>query len=416
MQIDHVVIQWPRLGPYHLARLRAAQRLFSREGVRLTALETASDDDTYAWREETGDEPFERVQAFPGRTFESVSPAEMQRRVKEVLTRLDPDAVAIHTYSFPDSRACLEWCRRNRRIAVLMTDSKADDAPRTWIREVLKSIIISGYDAGLVAGSLHRDYMTSLGLPAEVLHVGYDVVDNDYFSSHAAAAREHPEKWRHLPGLRSDEPFFLSSNRFIERKNLLRLLDAYEIYRRDRSHPWRLVLLGDGPLRQRLEDRIERTGIEGVTLVGFRQIDEIPAYYAAARALVHPALVDQWALVVNEGMATGLPVLVSSGSGCHADLVEHGVNGFVFDPGRTDEIAASLARMDSPDVDPVGMGEQSLRIISDWTPDRFAASVLAAVRSGRDRSRRPLGWKLRVVLAVLRWSARNVTSFHTIEA
>ena len=39
---------------------------------------------------------------------------------------------------------------------------------------------------------------------------------------------------------------------------------------------------------------------------------------------------DTWALVVNEAMAAGLPVIVSRACGCVDDLVEDGVNGWSF--------------------------------------------------------------------------------------
>ncbi|MFT4605444.1 MAG: 1,2-diacylglycerol 3-alpha-glucosyltransferase, partial [Rhodothermales bacterium] len=186
--MKRLVIQWPRLGPYHLARLRATHALCAKEGVELIALETASLDSVYAWREEQQDVPFERVQVFPGKRFEDVTPAEMRREVTKQLDRIAPDAVAIHTYSFPDSRACVAWCRRNRKGAVVMTDSKADDAERSAPREFVKRLLLGAYDAAVTAGTRSRDYLTHLGFPGDAIWLGYDVVDNDYFAERAAAA------------------------------------------------------------------------------------------------------------------------------------------------------------------------------------------------------------------------------------
>ncbi|MBO6576964.1 MAG: glycosyltransferase family 4 protein [Rhodothermales bacterium] len=399
--MKRLVVQWPRLGPYHLARLRALYRQFSEAGIELIALETASRDEVYAWREEQADEPFKRVQVFPGRTFDEIPPGDMHSEVTAALNRLQPDAVAIHTYSFPDSRACVAWCRKHRRGAVVMTDSKQDDAARSWPREFIKRRVLSAYDAAVTAGSRSRAYLESLGFPGERIWLGYDVVDNDYF---ARAAADAPRP----AGLH--RPYFLASNRFILRKNLPLLLDAYAAYRVLVDQPWDLVMLGDGPLRPVLES----ASPEGVRFEGFRQIDEIPGYYAHAEAFVHPAEVDQWALVINEAMACGLPIIASTGAGATHDLVGGGVNGFAFEPEDRRALRESLRAMH--DVDRDAMGEASRRIIAEWGPELFAASMLSAARAAAEAGNRRFGPVQRLVLTTLRLATRSTTSFHAIES
>lgn len=328
--IQHLVVQWPRMGPYHLARLDASHQALDARGIRLTGLETAASDAAYEWNTSVDASAWSHRCAFPNREYRSIAPAEMERRVAELLDELDPDAVAIHTYSLPDSRACLSWCRRNGRVAVMMWDSRYEDAPRSAWWERVKSRIIVQHDSALAAGTDSVRYLERLGLPSEVIARGYDVVDNDAFARAAAAVRKAPDAWRHLPGLEGDAPYFLCVSRYLELKNLPGLLRAYAAYRVAHARPWRLILVGDGPQRAALEAEIESMGLEGVTLTGFMQIDALPAYYALAQVLVHPAHKDTWGLVVNEAMATGLPIVVSRETGCVADLVCEGENGYTF--------------------------------------------------------------------------------------
>ena len=82
-----------------------------------------------------------------------------------------------------------------------------------------------------------------------------------------------------------------------------------------------------------------------VILAGFKQYDELPAYYGLASAFVHASTTEQWGLVVNEAMASGLPVLVSDRCGCAPDLVEDGVNGFTFDPYDVEALAGLMQRV-----------------------------------------------------------------------
>ena len=408
-------VQWPRLGPYHLARLRAAQVRFAREGGEVVALETAGQDTTYEWREERGATPFERVQVFEGGVFEELPPRAIFDGVTAALDRLDPDAVAVNAYSAPDAQAALAWCRRRRRTAVVLMESKADDAARSPVREWIKARIVRQFDAALAGGTPQIAYLDRLGFPTELAFLTCDAVDNAFFLHGAAEARAHPERFRHLPGLDADGPFFMASNRFVERKNLPVLLRAYGRYRERTASPWRLLMLGDGPLRPDLERLVAEEGIGGVTFCGFRQIEELPAYYGLAGAFVHPALVEQWGLVVNEAMAAGLPVLVSERVGSSYDLVRDDENGFRFDPERPDALADLMARIADPATDRAAMAARGQEIVAGWSPEQFGEGLWRAAQAGREQAGRPFDPVARALLWGMRTAAREVKSFYAIK-
>ena len=153
-ELRHIVLQWPRLGPYHLARLAALGRAADARGVRVSVIEAARREAVYAdVREETAHEGFERVTLFPEDTFETIAPRAVRAAVRDALDRLQPDAIGVNSYSLPDALATLEWARQNRRVAVGMTDTKADDGPRSRWREALKARIVRQFDAMLVSGT-----------------------------------------------------------------------------------------------------------------------------------------------------------------------------------------------------------------------------------------------------------------------
>ena len=96
---------------------------------------------------------------------------------------------------------------------------------------------------------------------------------------------------------------------------------------------------------------------------GFKQADEFPNYYGLRVSLFIPSShFEQWGLVVNEAMASGLPVLVSKACGCTSDLVQEGINGFTFDPYDVDGLARFMVRISSGEVDLQAMGEASQQI------------------------------------------------------
>jgi len=322
-----LAVQFARFGPYHLTRLGSAVESLGQCDWSVSGLQTASSDATYGWSQ--GDQA-DLVTVFPGRVYEEISATEMRRGVFETLDRLRPDAIAIAGWGFADARACLDWCRRNRARAILMSETRAADGRRVWWKEWLKSRIVRRFDSALVGGRSHADYLVRLGMSRERIATGYDVVDNAHFSAGA-------EKWRREPrpskedcafngpraegrgiedsqteqpigrdtpqwhgqdapapllstlDVRPSTPFFLASNRFVERKNLARLIDAYERYARGEGQqmengewrmenigrrmsepataspypnsPWNLCLLGDGPLRADLIARCKTHGL-----------------------------------------------------------------------------------------------------------------------------------------------------------
>ena len=135
---------------------------------------------------------------------------------------------------------------------------------------------------------------------------------------------------------------------------------------------------------------------------GFRQYGELPGYYAGAGAFVHPAHEEPWGLVVNEAMASGLPVLVSRRCGCAGDLVAEGENGFLLDPGDVGAMAGRLRQMaEMGREERERMGRRSREIVEGYGPERFAAglqeAVSAAIRHGNGKS----GLLDRLILKVL---------------
>lgn len=99
----------------------------------------------------------------------------------------------------------------------------------------------------------------------------------------------------------------------------------------------RLALVGDGPNRQTLEKYFAETRTH---FVGYLGGQELAAAFASADAFVFPSRTETLGLVLLEAMAAGCPV-VAARSGGIPDIVEDGVNGYLFDP--NDEQGAIVA-------------------------------------------------------------------------
>jgi glycosyltransferase involved in cell wall biosynthesis len=408
-----ICLVWRRYGPHHRARLRASAELSRQHGARLIGVEVANQGGEHRWRGmEASEHDF--VTMFPGQALESLARRDVFRTTRRLLDSINPEVVAVSGYSKPEAQSALVWARDRQRIAIVMTQSRREDVARSPIRERFKCAIVSRFDAALAGGSPQARYVHELGIPRDRIFTSYAVVDNEFFANAADSAQNDPSIHRHLPGLESSTPFFLTAGRFIQRKNFGRLLEAYESYVRVHrgSKPWRLVILGDGPERRSLTEAAS-TGVsrDAITFAGYHQAEEVAVYYGLASAFIHPPLVDQWGLVVNEAMAAGLPVLVSTGAGAAEDLVKDGVNGFTFDPSATSAIAEAMSRISRPDADLTEMGRRSRELVDSWGLERFADGLWRAACAGASSAQRgmPVGvrgliWGNQVVpRALLRW-------------
>lgn len=391
-----LAILFHRLGPYHHARLGALA-----EFCTLTAIEFSTIDNTYAWDTVKSENTFPVESLFTDADIETKLGDDVSSRTRHLLAKVAPQVVAIPGWSSPAALAALAWCCETKTPAILMSASTAHDEPRAWWKEWIKSRVARLFSTAVVGGAPHIDYVVALGQTRARMFAGYDVVDNAYFSTHSDKARSDAAALRQRHGLPGR--YFLASNRFIQKKNLPRLLDAYAAYLlQTRADAWNLVLLGDGPLKISLADQVARLGLtDRVLFPGFKQYDELPVYYGLAGAFIQASTTEQWGLVVNEAMASGLPVLVSNRCGCAPDLVNDGVNGFTFDPYDVESMAARMMQISGGGCDLSIMGKASREIISSWTPKTFAENMLKAAEVALTIPRTRVGWFDRTLLWML---------------
>ncbi len=105
------------------------------------------------------DEPFEWITLFPDKVLETIEPMACRQAMVVALDRDRPDALFVTGYSRPESTAAARWARRQGRPSILMSESQAIDRPRVWWKELIKKRRVRRFDAGLVGGRRHLDYL-----------------------------------------------------------------------------------------------------------------------------------------------------------------------------------------------------------------------------------------------------------------
>jgi glycosyltransferase involved in cell wall biosynthesis len=116
-------------------------------------------------------------------------------------------------------------------------------------------------------------------------------------------------------------------------------------------HPdLKLVVVGEGPARREIEDRVVSMGLErNVVMVGFIPHDRLKAYYGLAEAFVFSSKVESQGLVVLEAMQCGLPVVAIGKMGTR-EVMGGSNGGFMVDDDLDEFTAAVASLLEDPDL------------------------------------------------------------------
>jgi glycosyltransferase involved in cell wall biosynthesis len=166
-----------------------------------------------------------------------------------------------------------------------------------------------------------------------------------------------------LPVPRSDLPTVLYAGRFEQEKNIPVILRAMASVLK--TFPCRLVLVGDGSERRRLRKLSEQLGIaESVHFAGYLSDEDYPLAFALADCFVHAGTAELQSIVTLEAAASGLPI-VAANAVALPELVRHGLNGFLFQPGKAEEAARFIREILQSPVVQERMCKESERISSN---------------------------------------------------
>lgn len=201
--------------------------------------------------------------------------------------------------------------------------SEAPDpfVPRNISKRLLKSLygnVIARRAAGILAISRFAwNFFGTLGVAKERIYpFGYFCQNN-----------QRSDSLKHSANDSRVEIIFIGQ--LVRRKGVDLLIQALEPIFKQYPNLF-LTIVGAGEVEASLRAEVEALNLsERVIFEGVMPADKIPARLAAADLLVLPSRWDGWGLVVNEAFAAGVPVIVSDCCGA-ADLIDHGVNGYVF--------------------------------------------------------------------------------------
>ena len=229
-------------------------------------------------------------------------------------------------------------------------------------------------DAFITNTKAGKNYLVQyLGIPDRKVKVHpYEVPDVTLWKKSACEKRlKNPSK-----------TIFLTVGSLIPRKGIIQLIEATKLLREQVGKRIEVIIVGDGPLRTFLEQKIKNWRLtELVKLLGQVEYHDLGDIICSSDVFVFPSLEDIWGVAPLEAMAMGKPVICSKYAGAH-ELIQDGVNGFVVDPLDVKSLANLMLRFVKQPQLIKEMGQRAKVKMKQFTPDRaveFLAEVVLEV-------------------------------------
>jgi len=184
----------------------------------------------------------------------------------------------------------------------------------SWYNNLAR-YVLSESDKVITVSHFLAEKLSELGVSSKKLHVVPNGYDENLFKPLPSNAM------RKKLGLPLNKRILLSVGDLVDVKGHTYLIDAMNIVLKKKNDVI-LVIIGSGPLKERLQKKVNKLGLNGkILLVGRKTHDEIPMWMNASDIFVLPSLGEGFPTVVPEAMACGKPVIATCVGGVPEAIV-----------------------------------------------------------------------------------------------
>jgi len=320
---------------------------------------------------------------YPARYLKNFAPARWHGRllvgainpgVWRELRAFRPDAVVIYGYNTATTMLAILWVIAHRIPMLVRTDSNVvAEQGKPQLKLALKRLVLGWLtkrvSAFLSVGTLNSQYWQFYGATPEKIFLARYAVDNECFQTQADHYRVSRQTIRDENGW-GQRYLLLYVGRLIGLKRVDVLIEALRRLSTKRSDIG-LLIVGDGAKRKSLEKLAQN--LPQVFFLGFHDWKDLPRFYAAADLFVLPSEVEQWGLVLNEAMASGLPVIATRKVGAAHDLIIEGENGYMVPENDPAALASAIDRACESEQRLLLLGKKARSTVQSWNYDSTLA-------------------------------------------
>lgn len=252
---------------------------------------------------------------------------------------------------------------KNQGIPTIVMSDTQWRGGKQWYNVLTSRFRIKRYFSHFfAAGILQFDYARKLGYSSEQILMHCLTGDVDLFNKVDIDAKKENYPRR-----------ILYVGRFVEEKALDVLIKAWNSI--ENKNGWILELVGDGPLKSQIEQT------SNIVIKDYMPQEDLIIEAQNAGCFILPSRFEQWALVMHEFAAAGMPLLCSKRCGAAKHFLINGYNGFEFDPNKIDTVIDSIKRILNMSYDElIQMAERSRDLSRRITPEIVATTLLSVIK------------------------------------
>lgn len=199
-----------------------------------------------------------------------------------------------------------------------------------WYIQFYKKKLYFGFRAYLakrilaVSNEVKQKLVKWYGHPQTKIFIGYHGVDTKIFSTDVFTKQIMRREFK----IKEDDIVLISASRLVKVKCLHRLINAFDTVYQEFKNSW-LFLLGDGPLRNELEELANlKLSKARIKFLGFKE--DVSPYLKMSDIFVLPSDIEGFGNATLEAMSTGLICIRTKTAGAD-EVIKDGINGFLVE-------------------------------------------------------------------------------------
>ena len=240
------------------------------------------------------------------------------------------------------------------------------------------------FDACIAYGSSSAELFENLGHPKDKIFLAWNSIDTEEtekWISEICNESGYVEQLKKQLGLCTHKTV-LFVGQLQPPKQIPNLLKAFAMIKKNLPDCG-LIIVGDGPERDYLQEVVDSLSLDGVIFAGDLRGKNLAEIFVVADVFALPG----WGgLAIQEAVSYGLPVVTTRGDGTAVDLEQNGINGFVLSEGKPEYIAEKIRIILTDDTLCENMGKQSRQIaLHKINIDTMVEGFLNAIMSVNQR-------------------------------
>ena len=203
----------------------------------------------------------------------------------------------------------------------------------SYFKRLYKTSYISKASYYLSPSKASNEYLRYYGAKGEIYNYPYCNISSNEIVKPTVKEKEEIRRKYHLP---LDKNIFINASQFIERKNNIELMS---LFKNRKDH---LVLVGDGPLKEKYQNYIKENKLSNVSIIHFLNKEDLFALYRASDVHVSLSKQDIFGHTILEALICSLPVVASKNIVSALEYIKDNENGYIVDINNFEEIQNCL--------------------------------------------------------------------------